>query len=177
MVPGREVNHGENTLWERSTYVPLVFVGPGVVAGRCVQPVELLDVYPILIELCALSVQGGLEGHSLVPQLGDAAARRKWPAVTTANHDNHAVRTNDWRYIRYADGSEELYDMRSDVNEWQNRAGDENFADIIVKHRRWLPRVNTPPAPGSRSRVLVYRNGKATWEGQEVTEGSAVPGL
>ena len=48
------------------------------------------------------------------------SAPREWPAITTHNHDNHGIRTEDWRYIRYADGSEELYNMKSDPNEWNN---------------------------------------------------------
>ena len=59
----------------------------------------------------------GLEGHSLVQQLKDAGAPREWPAITTANQGNHAVRSERWRYIRYADGSEELYDRRADPDD------------------------------------------------------------
>jgi arylsulfatase A-like enzyme len=64
----------------------------------------LLDLYPTLAELCGLPQKPGLEGLSLVPQLKDAAAPRERPAVTTHNPGNHAVRTERWRYVRYADG-------------------------------------------------------------------------
>src|SRR5437867_11879828 len=68
---------GKNTLWERSTRVPLVFAGPGVDSGaRCGRPAELLDIYPTLAEQCGLPKKAGLEGISLVPQLKDAAAPR-----------------------------------------------------------------------------------------------------
>src|SRR5205807_3329356 len=74
---------GKNSLWERSTRVPLVFAGPGVAAGaKCGRPVELLDLYPTLAELCGLPKKDGLEGLSLVPQLKDASAPRDRPAVT-----------------------------------------------------------------------------------------------
>src|SRR4029077_7974900 len=116
---------GKNTLWERSTRVPLVFAGPGVAAGaKCGRPAELLDLYPTLAELCSLPRKDGLEGLSLVPQLKDAKAERERPAVTTHNPGNHAVRTERWRYIVYADGSEELYDRDSDPHEWTNLASD-----------------------------------------------------
>jgi arylsulfatase A-like enzyme len=49
-----------------------------------------------------------------VPQLKDAAAPRERPAITTHNQGNHGIRSERWRYIRYADGSEELYDMQAD---------------------------------------------------------------
>ena len=132
-------------------------------------------MYPTLVELCGLPAKAGLEGHSLMPQLKHAAAARDRPAVTTHNHDNHGVRSVNWRYIRYADGSQELYDMRSDPNEWHNLAGKPEYADVIRDHRRWLPKVNAKPAPGSRTRILLYENGKAEWEGKDIGSGDPIP--
>ncbi|HMY73507.1 MAG TPA: sulfatase, partial [Blastocatellia bacterium] len=77
---------GKNTLWERSTRVPLIFAGPGVTAnGRSHRPVELLDLYPTLLELSGLPARPELEGHSLAPLLKNANAKRAWPAITTHN--------------------------------------------------------------------------------------------
>src|SRR5688500_16364587 len=120
---------GKTTLWERSTRVPLILAGPGVAnAAKCDSAVELLDLYPTLAALCGLPPPLAVEGRSLVPQLKDAAAPRAQPAVTTHGPGNHAVRDARWRYIRYADGSEELYDHQADLNEWINLAGDTRFA-------------------------------------------------
>ncbi len=128
---GEKLITGKNTLWECSTHVPLVFAGPGVSkAARCRQPVELLDIFPTLLEMAGLPTRPDLEGHSLVPQLKDAAKERVWPAITTHNQGNHAVRSMDWRYIRYADGSEELYDLRRDPNEWTNLADRPGYAAV-----------------------------------------------
>jgi len=92
---------GKNTLWERSTRVPLIFAGPGIApAAKCGRPAELLDIFPTLLELAALPARPDLEGHSLVPQLQDASAPREWPAITTHNQGNHGIRTEQWRYIR-----------------------------------------------------------------------------
>ncbi len=160
---------GKNSLWERSTRVPLVFKGPGVAPGaRCRQPVELLDVYPTLVELAGLPSKRGLEGHSLVPLLEDPEAPRPWPAITTHNQGNHAVRSRDWRYIRYADGSEELYDHRVDSNEWKNLASDPHFAEVIREHARQLPAHDAPPVPGSAARLLTRKDGLWMWEGRAV---------
>jgi arylsulfatase A-like enzyme len=162
---------GKNTLWERSTHVPLIFAGPGVAAGAsCSQPAELLDMYPTLVELCGLPapVATPLEGHSLLPQLKDASATREWPAITTHNQNNHTVRSEHWRYIRYADGSEELYDHRTEPNEWTNLAADKQHQDTIRDLARWLPQTNAPPAPGSRARLLVKVNGGWMWEHQPI---------
>jgi len=160
---------GKNTLWDRSTRVPLIFAGPGVARGaRCTRPAELLDIYPTLIELCGLPSVDGLEGHSLVPQLRDANAPRPWPAITTHNQGNHGIRSERWRYIRYANGAEELYDMTEDPNEWHNLAGDPKYRKIIEEHARWLPRVDQPAAPGSAQRVLTQTNGVWYWEGKAI---------
>ena len=162
---------GKNSLWERSTRVPLIFAGPGVTAkARCKRPVELLDLYPTLAELCGVKAPKGLEGHSLATLLKKADAARPWPAITTHNQGNHAVRTERWRYIRYADGSEELYDHDSDPHEWTNLAKQKKYAAVLNVHRMWLPKVDRPPAPGSAHRVLTYdpKTKKATWEGKVI---------
>jgi arylsulfatase A-like enzyme len=175
---GEKLITGKNSLWDRSARVPLIFAGPGVASGAtCSRPAELLDIYPTLLQLCGLPPKRGLEGHSLAPQLKDARAPRPWPAITTHNHDNHGVRSEHWRYIQYADGSQELYDMRKDPNEWKNLANNPEFAEIVREHRRWLPAASAKPAPGSRSRILVYENGKANWEGEDIPADAPIPEL
>jgi len=164
---------GKNSLWERSTRVPLIFAGPGIPQGaRCAQPTELLDIYPTLVELAGLPPRQGLEGHSLVPQLRDAKASRPWPAITTHGPGNHAVRSEHWRYIRYANGSEELYDHRSDPHEWVNLANDARYRTIVREHARWLPTHDADPAPGSVDRLLMRKFGVWTWEGMPIIPGT-----
>ena len=160
---------GKNTLWERATRTPLIFAGPGVSAGaRSRRPAESLDIYPTLVELAGLPANPENEGLSLVPQLRNAAASRERPAMTTANPGNHAVRTEDWRYIRYADGSEELYDHKRDPQEWTNLAGRPEYAGVIAQLARWLPATDAPHAPGSASRILYQENGTWYWEGEPI---------
>jgi hypothetical protein len=57
----------------------------------------------------------------------------------TYGRGNHAVRTPRWRYIRYANGTEELYAHPADANEWYNLAADPQYAAVMANHRRWLP--------------------------------------
>lgn len=169
---------GKNTLWERSTRVPLVFAGPGITPGQCCdEAVELLDIYPTLIDLCGLAKRDDLEGISLLPQLRDASTKRERPAITSHNQGNHAIRSERWRYIRYADGTEELYDLQEDPNEWTNLAGQADYAEVIAEHRRWLPAPDVPPAPGSAHRVLTYdgETDMAVWEGKRVQRDDPIP--
>jgi choline-sulfatase len=157
--------------------VPLMFAGPGIAAGaRCRRPAELLDIYPTLIELCGLSPRPGLEGHSLLAQLRDAEAEREWPAITTHGVGNHSVRSERWRYIRYADGSEELYDLERDPNEWTNLIADAPAtARIVQEHARWLPRTDAAPLPGSRSRLVEIKEGVVYWENEPIRPDDAIP--
>ena len=167
---------GKNSLWERSTHVPLIFAGPGTGHGtQCSQPAELLDIYPTLVELCGLPARKGLEGHSLVPQLKDPSAPRPWPAITTHNQGNDSVRTEHWRYIRYANGSEELYDHRNDPNEWTNVVAD---AEVLCHPPgNWRAGCRSPrprPPRAALDRVLVKNDGVWLWEGRPIRPAEKV---
>lgn len=169
---------GKNTLWDRGTKVPLIFAGPGVKGGqRCLQPAELLDIYPTLIDLTGIPTRTDLEGLSLVSQLKDASTKRERPAITSHNQGNHGIRSERWRYIRYADGSEELYDMVKDPNKWTNLAGKSEHAAIIAEHKKWLPKIDLPPAPGSANRILTYdaSTDEAVWENDSVKRSDPIP--
>ena len=169
---------GKNTLWDRGTRVPLIFAGPGITpGGRCSQPAELLDIYPTLNELCHLKPRSDLEGISLVPQLQNAQTRRERPAITSHNRGNHGIRSEHWRYIRYADETEELYDMKSDPNEWTNLASRPEYSAVIAEHRRWLPKLDAPPAKNSAQRVLTYDPATdiAIWEEKPVRRSDPIP--
>ena len=177
---GEKLITGKNTLWERSTRVPLIFAGPGITAGaRCPQPAELLDMFPTLLDVAGLAKVDGLEGASLRPQLTDAATPTSRPAITTHNQGNHSVRDDRWRYIRYADGSEELYDVQNDPNEWTNLAPDPARADTKARLAKWLPKIDAPPVPGSAQRVLTRGETPGTWvwEGKVIGPDEPIPGL
>lgn len=129
------------TLWERATRVPLIISAPGTTkpGTTCDRTVDLMTLYPTLIELCGLPARAELRNPSLVPLLRDPQS--SWPhyALTTFMRGNHSVRRDQWRLIRYADGSEELYDHQSDPNEWTNLAGDSKYASIASELRELLP--------------------------------------
>jgi arylsulfatase A-like enzyme len=76
--------------------------------------------------------------------LGNPAASWSQPAVTTYERGNHAVRTEGWRYIRYADGGEELYDEAKDPYEWTNLAAQPRHAQRKAELAALLPASNAP---------------------------------
>ncbi|WP_273567441.1 sulfatase-like hydrolase/transferase [Maribacter halichondriae] len=175
---GEKEISGKNTLWERSTRVPLIFAGKGIGKGKKVRaPVELLDIYPTLNALCGLPEKVDLQDHSLLPQLKNEKAYRQWPAITTNNYNNHAVRTENWRYIRYGDGAEELYDMNNDPNEWMNLIGDSKYEHISDSLKIWLPKKNKLPYVGNYQRILEFKDGKIIWQDKPILPGDPIPGF
>lgn len=159
---------GKTTLWERSTHVPLIFAGPGITRGVCEEPVELLDIFPTLIELAGLTTPPSLEGISLTPQLSDPKTPRLQPAITVHNPNNFSLRDRRYRLIRYADGSEELYDLQVDPQEFKNLSDDPAFEKIADDLRQFVPDKCAGLAPGSQHRILEQREDGWYWEGQKI---------
>ena len=134
------------TLWEKANHVPFIIVAPGVTKPGtvCEKPVTLLNIYPTLLELCGLEPSSEIDGKSLVPLLKNVDARWRHPAVMTMGRGNHAVRSEQWRYIHYSDGTEELYNHENDPWEWTNLAGNPDYAKVIAEHNKWLPKKEAP---------------------------------
>lgn len=131
----------KQSLWERSTHVPLIFAGCNIDANqRCAEPVGLIDIYPTLLELCGLKENRDNEGLSLVKQIKNPKAKRKVGALTTYGMGNSSVIFDGYHYIEYEDGSQELYNLTDDPNEWYNIASNSENAKIIAKLREQLPR-------------------------------------
>jgi arylsulfatase A-like enzyme len=135
-------------LWEEATRAPLMMTVPGMTkpGGVCERTVEFIHIYPTLAELCGLTPPKNLDGKSFVSLLKDPKSKWDAAAVTTHGKENHAVRSEKWRYIRYADGSEELYDHETDPNEWTNLATVSKYRDTIEELRSYLPKTNAKDA-------------------------------
>ena len=136
-------------LWEEATRTPLIFVVPSLAAAgqRCDRPVNLLDIYPTLVDVCGLTPRKELEGASLKPLLQNPRDSWDRPSLTTHGRNNHALRSDRFRYIRYADGTEELYDHEEDPMEWKNLASDGDYQEIKQELAGWFPKTNVPESP------------------------------
>ncbi|PHN05930.1 sulfatase [Flavilitoribacter nigricans] len=142
-----EKDHFEKfALWEKTNHIPYIIIAPGVTSPGMVleQPVDLTSLYPTLVDLCGFAVPESLDGISLVPVLKDSTITLP-PALMTYGRDNHALRTERWRYIRYRDGSEELYDHTRDPNEWDNLADRPEYRKIMDELARQLPTESAEP--------------------------------
>lgn len=143
---GEKLHYRKFALWEESNRVPLLIRIPGVTQGgsRSPRTVSLLDLYPTLVEACGLPDNPQTEGHSLLPLLKEPSAEWSHAAVSTMGFKRHTVRTENYRYITYEDGSEELYDHQEDPQEWTNLADDPGYQEIKAELKKYLPKINTP---------------------------------
>ncbi|MFP4057972.1 MAG: sulfatase [Candidatus Brocadiia bacterium] len=147
---GEKLHWRKFALWEEATHAPLLFVVPGLTqpGGVCRRTVSFADIYPTLKDLCRLpDPPQKLEGTSLRPLLKSPDAPWDRPALTTHGRLNHSVRSQRWRYTRYRDGTEELYDEQKDPLEWTNLAHQAQYAEVKQKLAKWLPETNAPDAP------------------------------
>ncbi len=160
---GEKQHWHKSTLWERATRSPFIIVAPGITkpGAQCSRPVGLIDIYPTLIELCGLPTSPKLDGQSLVPLLKDPKRNWQRPVLTTFGRGNHALRSERWRYIRYKDGWEELYDHQSDQNEWNNLAEKPEYEAIKKEFARWLPEHDEPDAP--KKNEYIFDEETYTW--------------
>lgn len=145
---GEKNHYAKSTLWEQGTRNLLMFHVPGITNGGqvCNSPVSLLDIYPTLKELCNLKeIKQEFSGESLVHLLHHSEQSRKNPVLTTYPYKCHAIRKDNWRFIQYDDGTEELYNLEDDPYEWNNLAKDNNYASVLEELRGDLPEHNEHP--------------------------------
>jgi arylsulfatase A-like enzyme len=116
---------------------------------RCAEPVSLLDLYPTLIELSSLPPRADLSGHSLVPLLENPAQTTGRVVLTTFGKGNYSVMGQHWHYIRYEDGSDELYDRAADPHEWTNLAAMPEHAEQKASLAKHLPKDSATPSANS----------------------------
>lgn len=158
----------KNSLWQESTRVPLIIRAPGMQQGTVVkQAVGLIDLYPTLIDLCDLTEETlknpkghPLDGFSLKPFLIDAetnswqgpeaalTALYKWSKQHKPEEQSYSLRTTKWRYIKYGNGKEELYDCLIDPNEWNNLAPKPEYRSQLKEFgERLNRRISSAIAP------------------------------
>ncbi len=146
------------SLWERSTRTSFAITAPKLTrpAMRCEEPVDYLTVYPTLCQLAGLPVPEHVVGKSLVPLLKSPDSSFGNVAVCTHGRGNHAVRDSQFRYIRYANGQEELYDHRIDPHEWHNLASESKHGELKARLAKNLPAIDDE-SPATNQRKSAVR--------------------
>jgi arylsulfatase A-like enzyme len=139
-------------LWEETTRTAFMWVVPGITKpnSRCNRPVDLMSVFPTLCELTGVEKPSYVSGYSITALLKNPQATWDFPAITTHGRGNHSVKTETHRYIRYANGEEELYDAVADPYEWKNLANEDSSSELKKQLAAWLPTKEHPSPKDSR---------------------------
>ncbi|MBC2844701.1 sulfatase [Winogradskyella flava] len=141
---GEKGTFAKHALWETATKAPLLFAGPNLPKGKKIEtPVEMLSIYPTLLELSGLPAYSKNEGVSLVGMMKKNEGLNNSYAITTFGMNNHAIKKDGFRYIQYEDGAQEFYDHSTDPNEWNNEADNPIYAQKIKELKALLPKVNS----------------------------------
>ncbi len=141
---GEKKHWCKGAIWEQTTHIPFIVRGPGIKAGSiCTQPVSLIDVYPSLVDLAGFETPDWLDGISIKSQLAAPSTPRP-AAISSYGEANTSIRTEHWRYIRYEDGSEELYDHRVDPDEWTNLANKPEHEETKKRLTQMIPANQHP---------------------------------
>ncbi len=170
---GEKRHYRKQALWEESTRVPMLICLPEGLGQKGLyydNPVSLLDLYPTLVSLCGLPENTHLDGQDLAPIMWNTKSLVTPPTLISWKYGNFAVRSNDWRYIQYRDGSEELYDHRTDPLELTNLALDPTYASIIEEHKQYIPANPALPAGRSEFTGDTYETRIKKWEKEGIPE-------
>ena len=149
---GEKLKYGKTDLWEESDRVPFIVRVPGMTPPdvKCDGVVNLLDMYPTLVELCGLPPNAENEGRSFAPLMKNPKIEWNNPTLTTYQFKNHSLTDGRYRYTWYggkANAAEELYDHSTDPLEHKNLAANPKFKEIMAKFKTLLPAHNEPDSP------------------------------
>lgn len=169
---GEKGQWGKHTLWQETTNVPLIFAGAGLPQGMTVNTtVSLIDLYPTFIDLCDLTQPHEMDGVSLMPVLQDPGiAQDRNVMMPYIERGGFVVINQNYRYIRYQDGSEEFYDLQNDPHEWTNLATDNSYRGIMDEMANVAPAVFQEEATPRSSLKLVLNGADFYWEKKDKSE-------
>lgn len=143
---GEKANWEKFALWDQTSRVPLFIHAPGVSKDgeKTRQPATLTEVYPTLCELADLPIPSQCDGLSLVSQLKNPGAKRDRLALCSFQFGNeknpsHGVSDERYRFIRYGNGFEELYDLKNDPHEYENLIDSPQFASVKTRLANGIP--------------------------------------
>jgi arylsulfatase A-like enzyme len=163
---GEKMHWGKHTLWQRTSHVPFIWAGKGIPKNKKVNTsVSLIDMYPTFVELCDLPKTKNLEGVSLASALKKPSNTIDRNVFLPSNEKgSYTVINTNWRYIRYIDGGEELYNVKEDPNEWYNLAANEKYRPIMQNMQKSAPKVFAPEVTPKNELKLVIEGDSFHWE-------------
>jgi len=155
---GEKLRTRKWTPWEEAARSPLVIKVPGLKPGRTARPVNLVDLYPTLVDLAGLPPKKGLSGRTLVPLIKNPQTEWDYPSVTTVGYGTFSIRSERWRYIIRKDGAHELYDHANDPQEWNNLINSPEYESVKAELRKALPKTSRAPGADLQRTALAKLN-------------------
>jgi arylsulfatase A-like enzyme len=157
------------TLWDEDARVPMIIVDPTHPGPRTVGGVaQLTDIYPTIMDLVGLPTPSWVTANSLMPQLVNNQTPTSGVSVTS-RFDSLLVRNQRYAYIRYPNGTEELYDTIQDPYELQNqpnlsvKASLAGFAaQYAAQHSLFLSHMDGETINGSAGRDILSGGHRVT---------------
>jgi arylsulfatase A-like enzyme len=147
---GEKMKYGKTQLWQEACRVPMMVKVPGVTPDNktCNGLVNLIDMYPTLVELCDLPANPANDGRSFAKLLYNPDTVWNEPTLTTMGYGNHRIYDGRYSYINHSDrGVEQLYDHQADSMEWNNLISDPAYSEIKDRLKGYLPEINEPLSP------------------------------
>ena len=157
---GEKLRYRKATGWIESTRLPLLIRTPAMKTQQdCKRPVNLIDLFPTLIDFCGLPAKPQIDGRSLLPLLADPAADWDAATVTIFGEGNASVIGQRWHFISHRDGTRELYDLEEDPLEWNNLASSTTAAAkaAMAKLADFVPQEFADPIPKSDPKLKKNR--------------------
>lgn len=164
---GEKGQWGKHTLWQRTSNIPFLWSGPNIAKSEISnQTVSLIDIYPTLMDLCEISTNEKLDGQSIKNILIHPS--RQHPSRTVIlpydKPNSYALINEKWRYIKYADDTEELYQVENDPHEWNNLAINPDYKEIIHDLKQYAPTSFAPMGTLSKDLELKLNGTQYNWE-------------
>ncbi|MCG8701425.1 MAG: sulfatase-like hydrolase/transferase, partial [Bacteroidales bacterium] len=149
---GEKEHWEKGVIWEQACLTPMAIRVPGSASNGqvCKRTVNLVDLYPTLVDLCGLDNPGHLMGESLRPLIENPGQKWENPALTTLGIEYASVKNDQFRYIRFIDGSEELYNHHDDPYEFDNLASKPGYDEIKKELAKSIPTKWAPELKGRR---------------------------
>jgi iduronate 2-sulfatase len=138
---GEKLRWAKTSVWEESTSSVLMMRVPGLTkpGSFCDQPVSLIDIYPTICELTKVPAPKHIQGIALTDLLKNPQEKTERCVVTSVGEGNFSIRSLNYRYIVYNDGTEEFYDRNKDPDEWHNVAGNPEYNSVKAQMKQWIP--------------------------------------
>lgn len=143
---GEKQRYLKHTLWAEVVHTPLLIRLPGMKKSVVAkQPVALVDMYPTLVSLCGLPKKKNIEGHDFSSVLKNVNAKWEYPGITVSTSGT-SVLTEELHYIKYLNGTEELYDVKKDPLEITNLIGVKKYKKEIKRLKSFVPTKRKVPS-------------------------------